>query len=68
MVITPTLASELVTLAFGIKDAVVAHMRSTKGADYQPTDEEILAELKTNGDAILSEGAAWKAAHPPSAG
>lgn len=64
MVITPTLAAELLTLGFSIRDAVAARMRANKGADYQPTDDEILAELNANADAILAEGADWKAKHP----
>lgn len=64
MVITPALATELVALGFQIKNAVVERMRANKGADYQPTDDEVLAELKANADAILAEGADWKAKHP----
>lgn len=64
MEITPTLATEILTLGFAIRDAIAARLKAKHGADYQPTDAEMLAELQANADAVLSEGAAWKAAHP----
>lgn len=29
-----------------------------------PTREQLISELEANGDLILAEGAAWRAAHP----
>ena len=47
-----------------VKDAINAIRHRNGDPNYQPTDEEMHAELQKNIDAGLAEGVAWKAGHP----
>ncbi len=46
-----------------VRDAIQKHQAET---GQMPTDAEMRAEFEAHIDAILAEGAAWKATHPRS--
>lgn len=65
MQISATLALALFNTFYPITLQVIDRIKKAKNdPNYQPTNEEMQAEFQNNMDAILAEGAAWKASHP----
>lgn len=65
MQISAELALGLFNTFYPITLAVIDRIRKSKGdPNYQPTNEEMQSTFQNNMDAILAEGAAWKASHP----
>lgn len=62
----PELIAQLISvLAPTLVPAIASIFRSHQAATGDlPTDDQVLATLKANIDAVIAEGAAWKASHP----
>lgn len=54
---------QLFTIFTPMVQAAISRYKATHNG-AEPTDADIIATFKANTDAILADGAAWRAGHP----